>query len=306
MKKFKKVIIHVGHGKTGSSTIQKCMRDKKQLFIQHNILPVMTRASNFHKLLEKAFVFKDIDSNSEVRMLTSNESNEDILLLSSEKFIGYSEEALQRLKEFALEFSDDIEIILYVRHPYTFSVSLCQTLVKNGQISLGEFIEEPMVFQAKKRINSLISIFGKDSLTVKEFDRNKLYNGDVLQDFLVLLGIDKKKIPNFNMEQFNEFLSLNATLVANYLYLNNKNIPMFNWALKSELLRIPGETFFLPEQVLDKVKKKAARQLEYLENEFGIILSEPRLSCYKDQQFPDFKCDNVVAYADEVIKKLSL
>ncbi|MDO6709115.1 hypothetical protein Q4567_00135 [Aliiglaciecola sp. 2_MG-2023] len=283
MKLFRKVCIHTGHGKTGSSTIQKSMRQRKDVYIKNNILPLITKRSDIHALLKNAFCNENTQSLEELESLAKKSENEECLLISSENIPGYSTEALTRLKEFAENLSDQIEVIMYVRHPFTFSVSLCQTLVKNGQIDLDDFINNPFVFRAEHNLNKLSSVFGKKALDVRIFEKTKLFANDVQKDFLLKLGVEQTNLSHFEVDSINESLSLEAVLIANYIYKNYKDYPKHSQFLKEKLALVEGEKFFLPIEVLDKVKSKSEKHIRFLKEKFGIEFTPPNLNCYKNK-----------------------
>jgi hypothetical protein len=304
MKPFKKVCIHTGHGKTGSSTIQKSMRQRKEVYVKNNILPIITKKSSIHSLLRNAFCSEDTESLEKLELLSKKLGNEECLLISNESIPTWSVEALLRLKEFATNLADQIEVVMYVRHPYTFSVSLCQTMVKNGARDLDYFIKNPYVFQAEGNLNNLGSVFGEEALDVRVFEREKLFGNDVLKDFLLKLGVQETNLSHFDVVSINESLSLEAVLVANYIYKNYTDFHKSNHLLKEELTLIKGEKFFLPIRVLELVKSKSESHINFLKKNFGIEFTAPNLNCYKNININTSDNPLIEKMAQELIKRM--
>jgi len=287
---FKKVILHVGHGKTGSSSIQRCMRLKEEEFKSCGFQVLMPKKRNVHHLLRSAFQNREGESLKIIREGIRRCREFDTLIISSENIVAYSREDLLFMKDFLSSFCSDIHLLLYLRHPYTHSVSLCQTLVKNGQHTLNEFVKNPFVFRARDQIEKLESVFDRHKFKFAIFDSSLLYQGDVVSDFVVNVGIPQQETRQFQVDPINESLSMEAVLFADYVY-THYSVARHNDEFKSFLQRIEGGKFTLPVDVLEKVKIKAKPHLEWLRDNYNIKFPDVSLDMYSGHALPDMRSE---------------
>ena len=161
-----KAVIHIGTGKTGTTTIQRFLaknRDalkKQQIFIPANeydgisttqnglagnsielaaaaILPETWRTPRglwFAPMLKEGFTRADQDRLWEKYSsgIQSNCHKDDLVIFSCEMLTHFSENEIQRVMELMVPLFDDVNVILYLRRQPEMLVSLYQTMIGNN------------------------------------------------------------------------------------------------------------------------------------------------------------------------------
>lgn len=236
----RKCYLHVGMHKTGSSSIQKSLNnhdfkgDTKYLNIgfENHSIPFYSLFSNFpehyhiHQRSNRSF-YECIKLNLEYLTKIEEElvhSTENIII-SGEDISVLSVEKLRLLEKYLKLFFSDIEVIIYVRPPYSYMVSDFQERIKGGMSGEGfDLLTGGNIYpKYKATVSKFDMIFGEDYVKVRLFDKSKLAQGDVLQDFTQTLGLTDK----VKSILANESLSLEETSVIyvfNKYYIKNRNI----------------------------------------------------------------------------------
>lgn len=217
---IKKLYLHIGTPKTGTTSIQKSLcgyNDGKTLYFEHkhiknngNHSHVATAfASIPRKLLwgiEDSNVLSDEalfnileDVRNDLRR-TLIKSNHESLIISSEAFCLLDEEGCDNFFSFIKEINNelDIKIISYLREPKSFCKSEFQQRIKRHLSSEPFSIPDKIRLHYKTSLKKFTKHVDKASFITKEFDKEKLINGCVVQDICKIIGIKLKKIINLN------------------------------------------------------------------------------------------------------------
>ncbi len=229
MRRIRRCILHIGTGKTGSTSVQTYLRAHASNLEEASVCaPLEWSAASPFLLLNTRSAHQvrahlDIDRyNFEGRRQRyldslaeeiSNSRAED-LVLSSEHFAGETAQGISLLRKWLDEFCDSVEVILYVRRQDRHAVSLHSTRVKSNNIKPifsnsmdGHFYDELLLKWS--------SIFNASEITVRVFERERLVGGDVVTDFLRTIGVD---VEVAKISTTNESLSLEkCNLVADIL-----------------------------------------------------------------------------------------
>lgn len=253
---MKKLILHIGTEKTGTSTIQKFLGlNRTELMHQGFRVPLSTRENNFGENqrwfpaffypseFSDDFITNEFGDNVNLRRKRIfnklEEFKNEIVKTNAKNCIISSEHLSSRLKEVKsiatlktemLALFDDIEVILYVRNPINHAISQISTEAKSGRDIISQFRNggeinflNPIKFSQVFNIRSLIEkwelVFSRDKIKVNIFDVNQFLGNDLLKDFCKSCGIslsDKFKIP------CKENDSLNLTQFRYICYFNNK------------------------------------------------------------------------------------
>lgn len=195
-----KTIFHVGHSKTGSTTLQSVFSKSQAALLQKGVLypSNLDLRYNNHKLL-----FADMMKSNEVpRHIGRNYSLEklpaarkdlqksiideiersrpDCLMLSSETRFGrIPAKGRQKFRQVLQGFgSDDIDIVAYVRLPSGWFLS-----AMNQRMRRSTEIKQPRTLNLVGSISDFFEDFGKDHVHLRPFAREALVGGDVLEDF---------------------------------------------------------------------------------------------------------------------------
>jgi len=209
-----KIYLHIGTEKTGTTSIQSFLADNRDELRKHKIMyskalgdPNNIRLSialqNTNKIddsrIHSKITTKESILNFE-KELKQNLKEEiiaekpDILIISSEHLSSRmnEQEEVDRLKDFLSEFSDDISVVLYLRRQDKFFESLYSTAIKKGNIldfSFPEKGHERQDFHYNKMLKLWENTFGIENIKVNLFEKDKLYQKDVVSDFIHILKL---------------------------------------------------------------------------------------------------------------------
>lgn len=249
---MKKITLHIGAEKTGTTSIQaflgmnKDLLSKQGIYIpdflasgnnpknqNHRKLPVMALNPGKH---DDFFIFHNL-SDLHKRKSAVEKWKAELLLAASEstysKWVVSSEhmqsrltsvEEVMRLKSLISKSFSEVEVLLYIRKPINAAASLWSTLIKGGN-SISEF-PLPNNWRIQKNCNyrEIIErwqeVFG-DAVKVRLFQKNSFRDGDLIKDFCNACGIQDDA--DFEFPPFaNETLSAEAIRILGRL---NKDIP---------------------------------------------------------------------------------
>ena len=208
-----KLILHIGTEKTGTTSIQKFLLQNREALNKQNILypkstcgplgnhrwvPTFAYNQKFEddftigkfngdSILRKNSLDKKLD---EFKKEISN-SNANICLISSEHFSSRLEniEDIYKLKSILEDIFDEISIILYIRKPINYAISLLSTSVISGGTPLGLDLES---FKKRSNLNLIKKwekVFLIENIKIKLFEKNDFFEGDLLKDFSKECGI---------------------------------------------------------------------------------------------------------------------
>ncbi len=307
-KKFKKVILHVGVDKTGSTAIQNSMVSFQSLLLEngvfypdgwdkrvnhHTLASCFSAESDpfvstllFHKLPPE----KIIKRNQKYIALIREQINAvqaDTLVFSWEGFVHLSGETFRNFKTFLKEYSDAIEIVFYARPPLSYGTSAFSQQVKEGNGFSDDFSP---AFPYKDRLETLIDVFGKEQINLRSFEKTALPNGNVVEDFLLLLNLPKRVRKHIlaGVPRANKSLTAEAISIGNKLITISKASPQTSSGVnfKSDIgqkyfPRITGHTFQLTERQRQSVLGVSKPHTDYLAAEFGLVFKEEQLPAVK-------------------------
>ncbi|HMN86611.1 MAG TPA: hypothetical protein PKA74_11555, partial [Bauldia sp.] len=293
-----RLILHVGHGKTGTSTVQNTMRVNSDLLRERCSLNYPGFASN-HWLFGRAFLspgeYGPIDQASArdgrspealdraaaaaVEGLRADAGRYATHVISSELFFHLGRPALERFKARLDEIGFETSILIYTRNPVDFISSLMNQWVKSGSKTLAGV--DAVDINIKTRIGVFASLFRRDRLQVRVYGREHFVNGDLIDDFVAAVNgapVDGLQRPR----SVNASLSLPALRIADAL--NRIAEPKSRERGPDAYLQeIAGPTFRAPRRVVEASLAAQAESLRFLADEFGIRFPDPDLSAFPDE-----------------------
>lgn len=209
---FKKIYIHIGPHKTGSSFIQLCLlRNKDTLLKNGYVYPDFSNeiGQGHHLLANK----KKIESGELQDILSSYAKTHEgkILILSAENFSRYSKEDISRFYNITNNLSKNrVEVILFLRNPVDRLRSFwCEMIKHKITESQSEFLMQHISGPRKSLIlnpyilyNNFNNNFNKINL-VNYDDIDSQNICDIVDIFLNRIGIKKLKIdyPHFHVNK---------------------------------------------------------------------------------------------------------
>lgn len=205
-----KALIHIGSGKTGSTSIQNAL--KKAAPTQEFSFPTILSGTNqnidlFFKpksALARATKAKIKDENLNYEKVVNNKLQffkkncDNNLIVSSEYLFDFSEINIKKLKKLLEEIGyTEFKVVLYLRDPFSYYKSLLQQQLKWSK-------QIPVISQSFCKWGSSISswelIF--NNIEIRKFSRESLVQGDVVKDFEFLcssyFNLDFDFISNFS------------------------------------------------------------------------------------------------------------
>lgn len=236
---MKKLFLHIGAHKTGTTSIQKSfsvysneLESNGFFYLQGNPASKFRDDKKHHEemlsgygaVIDKEYIR---DKLSEINFKNKN-------IISSEYFSWlFNIDEIIKLKEVLFEFFDEVSIISYIRRQDSQLVSHRQQGSKNlaiyngiyysgGSLSIPTRLDNyDGYLDYNTRLGNWIKVFGSDSLTVKVFDKKQLKDGDVVVDFFDLFNI--RVLP---IEPTNESNGFERTKIGHLMNQTNIQDPI--------------------------------------------------------------------------------
>jgi hypothetical protein len=193
----KKVILHIGFQKTGSSALQSCFSENMEVFSRQNIeypLPSDSKLKS-HQELAWMFIKEKMYSVDEVLEYYSNaiaSSDKDVVILSSEDLsLIRAPERVKLLKE---HFSaNDVQVVVYLREPLDFLLSMYHYKVRRGN-ELGSFMnyllqQNMNMVNYTKRLAPWRKFFGIKNVIVRKYSPKDFVGGNIVSDFMSAIDV---------------------------------------------------------------------------------------------------------------------
>ena len=237
---MKRIVLHVGMHKTGSTSIQASLAGYRDGVFEYATLPPVVKAEREHAYNHSFLINTAFDKDSKrVGMLlrvgvVANDfdrvrvqcrdaleaclraSEAEVLILSAETITNFDLESTQELGVLLRQYASDIQVYAYVRDPFDYVKAITQEAIKWGHA--GDHLH-PLSY--RNNFDHIEDVFGAECVSYRLYRREKLLNGDVIADFGSWIGL--KKDPAHRLEA-NVTLSTDA---VRCIYALN-NYPMFS------------------------------------------------------------------------------
>ena len=204
------LVLHIGTEKTGSTSIQEFLRNNRDRLYENKIyIPLSTMWGNGNQGWFRFFAHKDTYydeftatefQNDEQQKLSffanlieqfSAEINEssltcDTVIISSEHLSSrlVDNEEIIRLHDFCTSLFQTIKVIIYIREPLSFAISLFSQRLKGGAIIDSLYDANNCTFNSYDLlIQSWNECFPNAEFVVRRFQEDSLVDGDVQKDF---------------------------------------------------------------------------------------------------------------------------
>jgi hypothetical protein len=209
-----KLVLHIGTEKTGSTALQVFLkRHEKALFAKGFIYPNIFQTVNAGELYLSAAPREFTDyldavlfrRNSEFRQKYTKRLSKELArlaalacdktcILSSELLYSRMRDvqALRRLRSNLFAAFDDIHIVCYIRNQADLVLGLSMEAIKQGSYlpqirSPKDHVLLDYSCDYKRGLLNWLEVF-PGRVTVRRYERHSLVNGDVIDDFLCVIG----------------------------------------------------------------------------------------------------------------------
>ena len=303
-KKFKRVILHAGLGKTGTSSIQNQLLEHAKvlesehsihfprvfrglhqpfngnhssllgfMFIDHNGPPRSHSLAGFRSEKEAEEYSSKIRTDFENGFSSSSASN---LLISAEGLGHFSKPRLILLSNWLQKFAEDIEVIVCIRHPMAALSSEIQQRLTLGFV-LEDLYEQPPRYRFKQLFDRLETAFPQSKFVVYDFSRATEYPAGLVGCFYEKIGLDARLVPQQSKYK-NESMSHEAALLLSAL---NATEPLIEGGKINRnrspraiqyFQKIPGKKYQAPRAVYQMLEREISDDLAWLLEHRGIDL----------------------------------
>jgi hypothetical protein len=304
------LVLHVGMGKTGTSSVQYLMRDNRERLASLGLLYPKSpgaarhgRIGLFTKSPEELRTAPEWARQDQTdpqrfrrvvrrRLLAEVErSGLPRVLLSDEVLFGSSEAALRRLRRLTSQVSRALTVVAYLRRQDDHMVSRYQQGVKIGWVQrLEDWASEDMthLYDYATRLRTHRRVLAPDALVVRRYEPGGFDSGSLFQDFLDAAGIevrasDLTQVPDRNKSLDAESVEALRLLNVHRVRTEGARPGMIdNRELVGRLTEsATGPTLTLPGSTLDAwmVQWEESNRVvagEFLDDERGELFRAPR------------------------------
>jgi len=304
--KIKQIFLHIGLPKTGSTSIQNTLYDKKnqiqlknagylyptKLELNHSFPIFSAFCDNpyeyWHNFSMGLSSFEIKANNNRNLFFLENEiknTHQNLLILSGEIISNLTTQNLLNLRKYLESITNPkvkINIIVYVRNPLSWSVSNIQQMIKIFST------EKIAVQNTKNQIHSLfrdhiekfIELFGEKNIHLCEFEKAVKHPYGIPGHFLSTIGFKNNTIKKFKIKNANQTISqISADIIS---FINLKK-PMFvNGKLNTDrysndtqpLCKIAGQRYDIDIREKKEIFENSIKDTLWLKEKFNVDYSQ--------------------------------
>lgn len=297
-KKFAEAVLHFGSDKTGSTTIQTLFDSARGRLVQDGTVaypPGLHHAqlgSCFSHAPESYAFNREQGAKDRAAIRAADERYFQelsvwleavppcrILLFSYEGFITLEADAILKMREFCLQYADEVRALMFVRAPLSYAISALSQRVKQGRLGFPRDL--PPVCDYKGSLTRLLAVFPRDKVSVHPF-YGMSKDADVLDRFCGLLGIERSRLglSDTLKGRLNEGLSQEAVAVGEALIeeLSRTKVVYsekeFNLRMGQFLGLISGDRVKLTKEQAEIVQERSRPHCEFLAVNFDVRFEE--------------------------------
>lgn len=300
MSGHRKIILHFGLPKTGTTTIQNVFHGNREFLLAQEATLYPSLAPNLTTPL--CTIFQN-DPRKHIANKTAGFTTEEIaarrknylssldaeissrewstLLLSAEGISNLSASEIAKLREWGEKYSSDWTVLMCVRHPVDYVRSVIQQLMKGGD-TLQQLYEKPPMPNYRGKISNAISVFGRENVRVFDFNAAVKSVGGIVGTFAAQAGLSVTSgdFLASRAVRDNESLSLEAVRILDSL---NRRRPRFVSDIRAPrrpnpgqelayISRIEGWKFDMPNSAKENIRLRGREDVVWLNETFGLDL----------------------------------
>ena len=262
-----KLILHIGSGKTGTTSVQAAFHNNQEelrsLKISyppgetkdHNILEAsVLEFDNLHRVYRSMYSGnRDMPKTIAMNLIKKIKSTKsDYVILSGEYFFALSFSKAKALLDVLEIRPEDVKVVCYVRNPSSYWLSGVQQYLK-GSWNLEGIIAAGYKF--KNGLTNWGNTVGFENVIVRQFDKSKLVGNDIVTDFCHVIS-----------EITNCEISIPSSGTKNVSVYSEQCILMQE--LRKELLLVPENTFNTETRKLNRQIHVSSKNLNLTKMKF--------------------------------------
>ena len=315
-KRFRRVYLHAGLGKTGTSTIQSylaanAVRIEREYDIHFpHVFDLAAPFAGNHSELLRTIATSEVEplnthtlptsfavngagpSAEEVRLQFErgfSDSQASQLLISAEAVGHFDSTKMMLLASWLGKYSDSVEVIACIRHPAAALSSEIQQRLRFGAV-LKDLYEYPPYYSFRGLLPRLETAFPGSHVVLYDFDTASRCSSGIVGTFLQKIGIEESlrggapRPMNPSMSQYGAMLlsALNdARSCGDTAFTSKGGIPND----VAPFLRIPGRKFQAVPRAYERLEQVVERDLLWLEREYGLSLTRREINFYPQEFF---------------------
>lgn len=227
---MKKIFLHIGMPKTGTTAIQKFCEDNREFLAAHDISYPEVETEPKHICLDRAGnAFKLLANNGTVEKTVKrvvgiiNHQKEDNIILSTEVFwewiakSDYHIYVISKLRDVGIE----VNVIAYLRRQVDWVEAAWLQNVKHMNLcmSLYDYMSHPDMYDSylniERILDKLEKVVGFGRMHVRVYEREQLDGGDVVIDFFKnIFNMDIKNVyKSIAHEDVNSSIDIRTALI---------------------------------------------------------------------------------------------
>ena len=189
------LLLHIGSEKTGSSSIQWLLR--KPAFTSATEVVRLRAGPEWGQITFVNALHTNSSRNTEVRAALSGMADQ-VNGAPAKTYVLSNEVLFRRGVAATLadalgsKVSVPVKVICYLRRPDTYLEASYKQRVKNGRIEPGalKYLRERDELDFNGILNEYATQFGVENIIVRPYERKRFPEGDVVRDFLSLIGVN--------------------------------------------------------------------------------------------------------------------
>lgn len=311
----KKLILHIGMDKTGTSAIQKFLVDNSLLLESKYKTYYIKAGQSFdfaHNNLAYSMFEQNGQSNSDYQSYLKfienevSESNCEKYVLSSEcLFKAYKSVNFQHFIDFIKQLFDEVSIIVYIRNQFDWVISRHKHSITSGQTMELDRLIKSWYCDYKQHVDKWKLSLDLGKADVRVYDKNQFSEGSIYTDFLEALDIKPLQgVFSFPKENINKSLNdecIEIKKAINLLDIDiyEKNIFNDNLYKLSLNKSYKRKNYFCSEQVeLIKLKYSNTNNQLLLENDSKFKIDLNNYNLVESSGFSGVSKDLVIDFLE--------
>ncbi len=325
---MRQLVLHVGSIKTGSTSAQTTFAASRERLAAHGVhyasisrnhgavsrVIRATRRNGFPGEADLAGVRAQEASDFTLMERAAAEAaavKSGTYMFSSEALLTHSARNVALLKSIVDRLFPDfaVSVLVYIRHPLSYTISRGQNEIKLGTDTTALIEERGYDGELRVGVERYAEVFGRDAMIVRSYDAVIADGRSVQEDMLEAIG-HPGAAEGLVIERSNESISMNAALVADIVNpaLAERGIRVdanVRRAKKQLLSEIAGPRFAFSRAALDAVRGPCRTEAAWFAEAYGLALSEPKVVVREDIADKLMPADEIADHADRVLERIS-